>query len=159
MKKGKPGIDNGNRSLMVIWVAGIVGFIDASYLTLTKFTKAPLYCTPGLGDCHTVNASRWSELWGIPIAAFGLAAYAIVILVLLLSKRSEWVNRYQNLILFALSFTGFLYSVYLTYLELFVIRAICQWCMLSALSITVIMIAAITRLKYQRPILLKQGGK
>lgn len=159
MKKGKPGIDNGNRSLMVIWVAGIVGFIDASYLTLTKFTKAPLYCTPGLGDCHTVNASRWSELWGIPIAAFGLAAYAIVILVLLLSKRSEWVNRYQNLILFALSFTGFLYSVYLTYLELFVIRAICQWCMLSALSITVIMIAAITRLKFQRPILLKQGGK
>jgi uncharacterized membrane protein len=159
MKKGKPGIDNGNRSLMVIWVAGIVGFIDASYLTLTKFTKAPLYCTPGLGDCHTVNASRWSELWGIPIAAFGLTAYAIVILVLLLSKRSEWVNRYQNLILFALSFTGFLYSVYLTYLELFVIRAICQWCMLSALSITVIMIAAITRLKFQRPILLKQGGK
>ncbi len=159
MTKSKSGIDNGNRSLIVIWLAGIVGFIDASYLTLIKFTKTPLYCTPGLGDCHTVNSSKWSELWGIPIAAFGAAAYAMVILVLLLGKRSEWVSRYQNLILFGVSFTGFLYSMYLTFLEIFVIRAICQWCMLSALTVTVIMIATITRLKSQTPILLKQGGK
>jgi len=159
MTKSKNSSPNSKRSLIIIWIAGIVGFLDASYLTLIKFTKTPLYCTPGLGDCHTVNASSWSELWGIPIAAFGAVTYAVVILILLLGKQNGWINRYQNLILFGVSFTGFLYSMFLTYLELFVIHAICQWCMLSALSITVIMIAVITRFDFQMPILLKQGGK
>ncbi len=150
MTKNKTGNYHGTRSLIVIWIAGIVGFLDALYLTLIKLTKTPLYCTPGLGDCHTVNATRWSELWGIPIAALGAAAYAVIILILILGKRIDWANRYQNLLLFGVSFTGFLYSMYLTYLELFVIHAICQWCLLSAIAMTVIMIATITRFDFQR---------
>lgn len=159
MKKAKKGNYKGKRSLIVIWIAGIVGFLDALYLTLIKVTETPLYCTPGLGDCHTVNATRWATIWGIPIAAIGAAAYAVVIMLLLLSKRIKFVKRYFDLLLFGLSLTGFLYSMYLTYLELFVIHAVCQWCMLSALSMTAIFIATITRFDFQKPILSKQGGK
>lgn len=156
--KNTQASSNGNKALIVIWVAGIIGFLDALYLTLIKLTNTPLYCTPGLGDCDVVNTSKWSELWGIPIALFGATTFAAVILVLIFSNKNEWFRKHQNLILFAISFTGFLYSVYLTYLELFVIRAICQWCVLSALSITVILIATIVRLNFKELLFSNQGG-
>jgi uncharacterized membrane protein len=138
-----------NTSLTVIWIAAVVGVIDSAYLAYIKFSHVAIYCTPGLGDCATVNSSRWSELWGIPIALFGLATYLAVLFLVAFGSKIKFAKPYVNYALFGIGLVGFLYSLYLTYLELFVIRAICQWCILSAICITVIFIASIFRLKDQ----------
>lgn len=145
-------------SILVIWVAAVIGLLDSIYLSYVKITQTPIYCTPGLGHCETVNASRWSEIWGIPVAIFGIMAYFVVILILILGNHVKWINNYQNFLLFGVSFSGFLFSLYLTYIELFVLHTICQWCILSAISITAILIAVITRLKAKKLVLFQQGG-
>jgi len=130
----------------IIWIAAVVGFSVAVYLTISKLTHSQLYCTPGLGDCNKVNATRWSLLWGIPLAAYGAAMYAVILLIQLLKDRVKYIAKYEHLLLFGISLFGFLFSLYLTYLEIFVIKALCQWCVVSALSITVIFSVSIIRL-------------
>lgn len=148
-----------DNSLIIVWIAGIIGFLDSIYLSSIKITSSPIYCTPGLGDCAAVNSSRWSELWGIPVAFLGVAAFGAILLVLVLKGLTQWINKYHNLILFGISFTGFLFSLYLTCIELFVLKTVCQWCLLSALSITAVLITVIIRLNFKTPVLIEQGGK
>ena len=94
-----------------------------------------------MGDCHTVQSSEYSEIAGIPIALLGLGMY-IAIAALVIGRRGgpQAVRALPLLPLwtFALAAAGTLYSVYLTYLELFVIDAICIWCVGSALVVTAI---------------------
>jgi len=128
-------------------VASIIGFVDSAYLTIIKFTNSPIYCTPGLGDCESVQNSQWATIWGIPIALLGSLAYLALIFCFVFEKRIPVLKQYSQFIIFGISLFGFLYSLFLTYLELFVIHAICQWCILSAICMTVIFIATIIRLK------------
>ena len=67
-------------------IAAIIGALDSTYLAWIKLTHNETLCAPGLGDCFTVNTSRYAELFGIPIALFGLATYVAIIAILLL----EW---------------------------------------------------------------------
>lgn len=135
------------RSKTVIWVASFVGLAVSAYLTYIKFSHAAIYCTPGLGDCDAVNTSRWSELWGIPIALFGMISYAALLVLVFWGSKISLVRDYNNLFIFGIGTFGFLFSLYLTYLELFVIQAICQWCLVSAICMAIIFIASIIRLK------------
>lgn len=128
-------------------VASIIGLIDSAYLTIIKFTNSPIYCTPGLGDCESVQNSQWATIWGIPIALLGSLTYLALIFCFVFEKRIPVLKQYSQFIIFAISLFSFLYSLFLTYLELFVIHAICQWCLLSAICMTVIFIATIIRLK------------
>jgi len=139
-----------NRTRTLIWITALVGMLISGYLAYVKVFNTPIYCTPGLGDCTTVNSSRWSELWGIPIAIFGILSYLAILLMVLFGDRLKLVKQYQVLTIFGMSLFGFLYSLYLTYLEIFVIRAICQWCVLSGLCMTIIFAAAVYWLKLQR---------
>ncbi len=106
----------------------------AGYLTLVAFDPALLVC--GLGDCSTVQNSPYAKIAGVPIALLGLAMY-LVLFVLSLA-RWRWWQRADILtsVNAGIALAGTLYSVYLTYLELFVIHAICQWCVASALIVT-----------------------
>lgn len=128
-------------------VASIIGFIDSAYLAIIKFTHTPIYCTPGLGNCESVQNSQWSTIWGVPIALLGAMAYLFLIFCFVYEKRIPLLKQYFLYLVFGTSLFGFLYSLYLTYLELFVIHAICQWCVLSAICMTVVFIATIIRLK------------
>lgn len=83
---------------------------------------------------------------GIPLALYGVAMYVVILLVIVLKDKVKYIAKYDKLILFGISLFGFLFSLYLIYLELFVIKAICQWCMVSAISITTIFIVSIIRL-------------
>ncbi len=56
-------------------IAAIIGALDSLYLTWVKLSHNEINCAPGLGDCFTVNTSRYSEIYGIPIAIFGLATF------------------------------------------------------------------------------------
>jgi uncharacterized membrane protein len=131
----------------VIWVAALIGAIDAAYLTYVKLTHIPIYCTPGLGDCASVQNSRWSTIWGIPLSLFGFAMYLAIIGLLLFGPKIKLIKPYSNYLLFGIGLFGFLYSLYLTYLEFFVIHALCQWCILSAICITGIFISSIVQLQ------------
>lgn len=128
-------------------VASIIGFIDSTYLTIIKFTHSPIYCTPGLGNCEAVQNSQWSTIWGIPIALFGAMAYLVLLLCFVFEGRISILEKYSQYIVFGISFFGFLFSLYLTYLEFFVLYAICQWCILSAICMTVVFITTIIPLK------------
>ena len=99
---------------------GILGILVAGYLTYIK-TSHNIY-TCGLGECETVQSSKYSLLFGIPVAAYGLAFY-IAAVILMFSKK------FYILQLWLL--WGLIFSSYLTYLELFVIKAICGWCVIS----------------------------
>ena len=133
-------------SKWIILAASIIGMLDAGYLTFIKLTKIPIYCTPGLGDCDVVNASRWSELWGIPIAAYGFATYLAIFLIITLADRFKATRAYADLMLFDVSLMGFLYSVYLNIIGLTILKTFCQWCVVSFTMITTIFIVSIFRL-------------
>ncbi len=129
--------------------AALVGALDATYLTWIKLSHNETQCAPGLGDCFTVNTSPYSELFGIPVAVFGLMTYLLIILIFLLESRVDFLRENGKLAVFGISLVGVIYSAYLSYLEEYVIRAWCPYCVVSAIMISVIFILSILRLKQE----------
>jgi len=126
------------RRLEVLIGLAALGVAIATYLTWVALdAEAEVECGP-LGDCHTVQSSEYADVAGIPVAALGLAMY--VGLFGLVVLRRMWRDAPEALVplTFALALSGMLYSAYLTWLELFVIDAICAWCVTSAILVTVI---------------------
>ncbi|MBT3314119.1 MAG: vitamin K epoxide reductase family protein [Anaerolineae bacterium] len=128
-------------------IAAIIGALDSTYLAWIKLSHNETLCAPGLGDCFTVNTSRYAELFGIPIALFGLATYVAIIAILLFENRIDFLKENGTLALFGIGLVGVLYSAYLSYLEEFVLHAWCPYCILSAITITIVFIVSIIRLK------------
>ena len=126
-------------------VFAVLGVLDASYLTYIKLAHVTAICR-GVGDCESVNTSVYSQVYGIPIALFGLGAYLALAVLLALEPRLPILQEYGPLAVFGLALTGTLYSAYLTYVELFVIHAICPYCVASALLITGLLVLALVRL-------------
>ena len=126
-----------------------LGALDSIYLIYIKISHAQAaFCAPG-GGCDIVNGSPFSEIGGVPIAVLGLGAYLLMIALLWLQPRSPFLAENGPLILFGLSLTGVLYSAYLTYLELFVINAICPYCVVSAVLLVGLLVLSILRLRQQ----------
>jgi uncharacterized membrane protein len=122
-----------------------VGLLDAAYLTYIKLLEDGV-CSVSSG-CEIVNTSQFAVVWGIPIAAIGGAAYIAMLAVLLLEPRIEFFDLNGPLIVFGLTLIGVLYSAYLTYLELYVIHAICPFCVVSAVVLVLMFIVSIMRLR------------
>ena len=136
-----PAAASGARTDWRRWVipalAGL-GILDSLYLSYVKLFKAVPFCG-GLGDCETVNTSRYSEFMGIPIAFLGVGMYALILVLAVWGDRlPDPLARYAPLAIFGISLGGVLYSAYLTYLELYVIEAICVYCVVSAILISLI---------------------
>ncbi len=128
------------------WIVAGIGLVDSLYLIWIKIADSPAYCLQGVGDCFTVNTSKYSMIFGIPVAVFGVIGYLLILLTLYFEQRNPFIQSNADFILFGLTLVGILYSAYLTYLELFVILAICPFCVLSALSMTTLFILTIIRL-------------
>jgi uncharacterized membrane protein len=109
-------------------------------------------CTAG-ESCTKVQTSIYSELAGAPVALIGLIGY-IAILATLLAPESERA-RFATL---ALTLGGFGFSAYLTYRELFSIHAICEWCVTSAIVMTILMLLSAWRFMRGAPVLSQGGG-
>ena len=111
---------------------------------------AALACGQSHG-CETVKNSVYANLLGVPLPVIGLATFLIIFILLILQKQHNIQARgwqpYIVLALFGISLTGVLYSIYLTYLELFVIYAICRWCVASAIIMTAIFALSIFNLR------------
>jgi uncharacterized membrane protein len=137
--------------LVLFWssvVVAILGTLDAIYLLIYKLTGNTQMCL-GNGGCHDVNFSSYSEIYGIPVSVFGLSAFLAILCILFLEGRLKIAEKNGPLVIFGISLGGVVFSAYLTYLELYVIRAICPFCVASAILITLLFILAIIRLVKQ----------
>ena len=135
------------RNRQAIALLALVGFFLALYLWLHQIgVGGELKC--GTGGCDTVQASRWAKVLGIPVAAYGVAGYAAILAVALAALQPAALERRRPaLLLAALATGGVLFSAWLTYLELFVIHAICRWCVGSAVTITIIWLVTLAGLR------------
>ena len=111
----------------------VLGALISAYLTWTHFAGLTPVCTGSGEGCETVQSSRYASVLGIPVALLGLIAYGGLIFSTALWRET---GIYLG---FLISLVGTLFSAYLTYLEIFVIGALCQWCLASA----AIMVAAL----------------
>jgi len=132
-------------------IIALVGMIDSAYLTWIKITHTEAYCIGGIGNCSTVNSSRYSEIRGFPIALLGLLAYLAIAGILLLETRHRFFKDNGTMLVFGFSLIGTLYSAYLSYLEAAVIRAWCPYCVVSAIAVTLIFTLSIVRLARHQP--------
>lgn len=135
---------------MTIAVLALIGLLVASYLSLYKLgIIGGLTCT--VGSCEQVQASPWAVLLGIPVSLWGAGAYVTILAVSILGLQPRFVDaRWVALALFGVSAVGVAFSGYLTYVEAFVIEMWCQWCVTSAVIITLIFLLSIPGLRRAR---------
>ncbi len=124
-------------------VVALVGLADGVYLTIHHYTAEPVPCGDAF-DCGAVLNSLYSEIAGIPLAAFGAAAYFLAFSLALLTafgNRVMWKLFSIQVVLMSL------FTLYLLYLQAFVIKAWCQFCLISAgITFTLLIIAMISKL-------------
>jgi uncharacterized membrane protein len=117
----------------------LIGVAIAGYLTWVHYAGLKPFCVGGGGSCERVQSSQWADLAGVPVALLGLIGYTTILVSLALP---EELGR-QAAALVAL--VGFGFSAWLTYVELTKINAICQWCVASAIVMTLLAIVSVTR--------------
>jgi uncharacterized membrane protein len=133
-----------------IAVLALAGLLVSLYLWLHKLgVIGVLQC--GTGGCDTVQASRYAEFLGLPVALWGVAGYALLFGVSLVAvQRPDEPRRRPDAAVAVLASLAFLFTVYLTALELFVIHAFCRWCVGSATIITAIMVLSLAAVGRRR---------
>jgi uncharacterized membrane protein len=120
-------------------VLALAGIGVATYITVVEAGGGAPQCLAGGHGCETVASSSYSHIAGVNVAVLGIIGYVILLLCTLAAGD---VARIAGL---ATALVGFGFSAYLTYLELFVIDAICQWCVASAVLMTLSLAVAATR--------------
>ncbi len=117
----------------------LIGFGVAAYLTYVETTQVSAVCGP-VGDCNTVQQSQYARLFGVlPIGFLGLIGYAGITVMWLIAQRSDdRRSDVSTIMAFGLTVFGTLFSIYLTFLEPFVIGATCAWCLTSAVIMTIL---------------------
>jgi uncharacterized membrane protein len=121
----------------------LVGLFVSAYLYLYKIGRiGSLAC--GSGGCETVQLSSWSRVLGVEVSLIGVIGYALLLVVALVALQAGVEDRRGPMRLFTLlAAGGVLFTAYLTFLELFVIHAICRWCVGSAVIIVSIFVLAL----------------
>jgi len=128
---------------MIIAALALGGVGLATYLAMYKLGMiGTLACT--VGQCETVNLSRWATLVGVPVAVWGVGFYVVLFLVALLGTTDRFVDAtWVSHALLALTGWGVLFSGWLTYLELYVINALCMFCVISAILVTALFVLSV----------------
>jgi uncharacterized membrane protein len=99
-----------------------------------------------------VQSSSYATFIGIPVAFYGVAGYVALLIVSLVGLQPALASRRgPTVLLAAMAAVGLLFTIYLTYVELFVLHAICRWCVASAVVITAITVVALIGLRTPRP--------
>lgn len=126
----------------------VVGLLVSIYMTIYKVTSNDSMCL-GSGDCSTVNASRFSEVNGIPVAVIGVIGYLAILAVHYYETRNRFFKQNGTMLIFGMGLTGFLFTVWLIYVEIALIKALCPFCITSQAAMTLIFILAVIRLVKQ----------
>jgi uncharacterized membrane protein len=120
------------RLAITIGAIAALGVAIATYLVYVHYAGIEPICAAGGGGCHKVQTSDFAELAGVPVALLGLIGYVLILGSLLVRGDAGLLSAA------VLALGGFGFSMYLTYRELFTIHAICQWCVASAVLMTVL---------------------
>jgi len=135
------------RRRQTIAILALVGLFIALYLWMHKMGWiGELQC--GTGSCEIVQASKYAELFGFPVAFYGVIGYAVIFAAALAGVQPAWrAVRGPDLALVALSTVGFAFTMYLVSVSLFVIHATCRWCLASAAIMTTIWLLSISAVR------------
>lgn len=125
---------------IAIPILSLIGLGVAGYLAYVETTQSTAICGP-VGDCNTVQQSPYAVLFGLlPVGVLGIIGYLAIILAWLVGRFAEArLASWATLALFGMSLFGVIFSIYLTFLEPFVIGATCAWCVTSALVMTALL--------------------
>lgn len=121
-------------------VTAVIGLAVSTYLSVAKLANKDVLCFVGASDCNIVNSSGYSMWRGIPVAILGVLGYVVILAILLILSKQKNESSVIMLALFGVTLFGMLYSLYLTYVEIFIIHAICPWCLTSATAMFVLFI-------------------
>ena len=116
-----------------------IGIVVASYLTYTRYADTTIACTTG--GCETVQSSDYAELLGIPVAVLGLVAYVFLLVTAFVT------DELARLAGAVVAVSGALFAAYLLFAQLFLIDAICQWCVVSDVLIGLLAVVCVLRLR------------
>lgn len=122
----------------------LAGLGVAGYLTYVETQMVAAICGP-VGDCNAVQSSAYALMFGVlPVALLGLGGYVAILLAWAWGHyRQGGLARLVGPALYAMTFLGVLYSLYLTYLELYVINAVCIWCLSSAVIMALLLLLSV----------------
>ena len=135
---------------MAMALLSLAGVFIATYLFLFKIGKIGVLAC-GTGSCEKVQLSPQSRFLGLDVALIGMLGYGILLVLALLALQPRFAGPgWPSRLLAGLSGSGVLFTGYLTSLELFVIGAVCRYCVASAVIITVIFLLAATDLRRSR---------
>ena len=136
------------RYRQAIALLALVGLFVALYLWLHALGFGGAIKCGASGGCETVQTSQWAVFLGLPVAFYGVAGYVAILIVALAALRPAALTKKNwNVMWVGFATVGVLFTAYLTYLELFVIHAICRWCVGSAVIITAIWIVSLQSLR------------
>jgi uncharacterized membrane protein len=132
---------------MIVAMLALAGIFVATYLLLYKIgVIGQLTCS--IGSCETVNTSKWATFLGMPVAGWGVAFYVVLFVMALVSTGERFAeSRGMAQLIVFMAGTGVIFSAWLTWLELFRIHAICQWCVTSAILVTLIFVISVLELR------------
>ncbi len=134
-----------SRLTRVIFVIALIGVCEAAYLTYAHYNLGALACLGGhhgVSTCEQVQSSVYSKLLGIPVAILGLIGYVSIL-------GSLWIKgELGRASGFCIALIGCGFSLYLTYRELFTLKEICEWCVGSAVLMTILMV--LTSIRFLR---------
>jgi uncharacterized membrane protein len=125
------------RRTVAMAVLALIGLGISVYLTTVHYADAAPLCAAGGHGCQTVQDSEYAKMAGVPVPLIGLVGYVAILASLFVRGDTG------RLLRVGLTGFGFAFSLYLSYLELFVIEAICQWCVGSAVVMTLLFAAAV----------------
>jgi uncharacterized membrane protein len=127
----------GARGLIVTFA--LIGTLVSAYLTWVHYSGSLALCI-GVGGCEAVQTSRYSTLGPVPVALVGLAGFVAILVVAVAHARGA---AWSLTPLFALSLAATLYVAYLSYIEVFVLGAVCPWCVAVAVCSVVVFALAL----------------
>lgn len=142
---------------MLLCLVALVGLFIAAYLTLYHYgVIGALSCS--IGSCERVQTSRYAMFLGLPVAGWGLGFYLLLIALSFAFMQPRFAES-RGLALFLVLLTGWgvIFSAYLTYLEGRVIHAWCEWCVSSAILVTIAFLLSIAEWRTLRALALPGG--
>jgi uncharacterized membrane protein len=139
-------------------VLALIGLSIAAYMSWAEVTGTATSCPghtegdasggPGtiIVDCGFVQNSIYANVFGIPVALIGMGGYLAILAIWILENRSTFLKENGYLLAFGLSLFGFLFTLYLTYTEIFIMYTICTWCVATAIVMMLVFLTASGRM-------------
>jgi len=122
----------------------ILGLLVSIYMTIYKITSNDNMCV-GSKDCSVVNASKYSEVNGIPVAVVGVVGYLSILGIHWFERKNDFFKTNGSMLLFGIALIGFFFTVWLIYVEITLLKAYCPFCITSQVTMTLIFILSLVR--------------